>query len=99
MSVRLTWDEAKRRANLARHGLDFADAWWVLESRYRLDAQVMRGGEMRTLSFSYVVDRLAVLALVHLPREEAVRIVSFRHASAAEMETYRDWIEKEAPGA
>jgi len=37
METRLTWDEAKRRINLHRHGLDFADAGEVLNSRYRLD--------------------------------------------------------------
>lgn len=95
--MRLTWDEAKCRANLAKHGLDFADAAWVLESRYRLDVLLVRNGETRTLSFSYVVDRLAVLSLVHLPREDAVRIVSFRYASEVEAETYYEWIEQEAP--
>ena len=27
--MRYVWDERKRRANLKRHGLDFADAWTV----------------------------------------------------------------------
>jgi uncharacterized DUF497 family protein len=39
MEVPLIWDEAKRLANLRKHGLDFADAGEVLESRYRLDVQ------------------------------------------------------------
>jgi uncharacterized DUF497 family protein len=99
MSTRLIWDEAKREANLARHGLDFADAWWVLESRYRLDALKEHGGEARIQSFAYVVDRLAVLSLVHLPREDAVRIVSYRHASEEESENYHEWLDKEAPEA
>jgi uncharacterized DUF497 family protein len=30
------WDEAKRAANLHKHGLDFADADLVLESEYDL---------------------------------------------------------------
>ena len=60
------WDEAKRKANLAKHGLDFADAVWVLDSRYRLDMAAVRGGERRTQSLSYVMDRLAVLSLIHL---------------------------------
>jgi len=28
------WDEAKRRSNLRKHGLDFVDAGVMLESRY-----------------------------------------------------------------
>lgn len=97
MGDRLTWDEAKRQANLAKHGLDFKDAAWVLDSRYRLDVVMARHGEVRTASFSYVMDRLAVLLLVHLPREDSVRIVSFRYASETESEKYYEWIEKDAP--
>ena len=29
--MRFTWDEAKRKANLEKHGLDFADAHRVFE--------------------------------------------------------------------
>ena len=97
MGGRLIWDEAKRQANLTKHGLDFKDAGWVLESRYRLDVIAARRGELRTASFSYVMDRLAVLVLVHVPREDAVRIVSFRYASETESEKYYEWIEKDAP--
>jgi len=93
---RLIWDEAKRQANLAKHGLDFRDAGLVLDSRYRLDLVMSRHAEMRTMSFSYVMDRLAVLLLVHVTREDAVRIVSFRYASKTESEKYYEWIEKDA---
>lgn len=76
--------------------MDFANAAWVLDSRYRLDVQVVRGGEVRVQSFSYVMDRLAVLSLVHLEREDATRIVSFRYASEEESEVYREWLEEDA---
>ncbi|MDP2904321.1 MAG: BrnT family toxin [Methylovulum sp.] len=81
MKNKLTWDENKRQANLQKHGLDFADAGEVLGSRYRLDLTVVRNGGQRLQSFSYVMDRLAVLSLVHLERDNAVRIISFREAS------------------
>ena len=45
MGSRYTWDEAKRRSNLAKHGLDFANADMVLSSRYRLDIPVVRTNE------------------------------------------------------
>jgi uncharacterized DUF497 family protein len=45
MSRLLIWDEAKRNVNLQKHGLDFADACEVLESRYRLDIDAIRDGE------------------------------------------------------
>jgi len=45
MNARILWDEAKREANLHKHGLDFADAVLVLDSPYRLDVECVRGGE------------------------------------------------------
>jgi len=95
MATRLIWDEAKRASNLAKHGLDFADAWWVLDSAYRLDVEVLRGDEVRVQSFSYVADVLAVLTVVHTARGGAVRVISFRPASGEEREAYHDWLESE----
>ena len=47
MEIKLEWDEAKRYLNLIKHGLDFADAGEVLDSRFRLDIKVVRSGELR----------------------------------------------------
>jgi len=93
--MKLEWDETKRRSNLLKHGLDFADAQEILESRYRLDLYEMRGTELRTQSFSYVMDRLAVLTMIHVPRDSNVRIVSFRYASEQESKEYYDWLQQE----
>lgn len=95
MKLRLEWDESKRSANLAKHGLDFADAALVLKSRYRWDVPVIRKHEERTLSFSYVMNRLAVLTVVHADRSGVVRIISFRPASELETEAYYDWLAQE----
>ncbi|MGZ5028668.1 MAG: BrnT family toxin [Methylobacter sp.] len=76
MKKKLTWDETKRQANLQKHGLDFTDAGEALKSRYRLDLMVERNGEQRLQSFSYVMNRLAVLSLVHLDRNNMVRVAS-----------------------
>jgi uncharacterized protein (DUF4415 family) len=81
MEVPLIWDEAKRLANLRKHGLDFADAGEVLESRYRLDVQELREGELRVLSISYALGFLAVLTVVHTDRDGMARVISFRRAS------------------
>jgi uncharacterized DUF497 family protein len=76
--MKLEWDENKRRGNLLKHGLDFADAGEVLESRYRMDRAIVRGGELRFQSFSYVMQHLAVLTVVHAERDDSIRIISFR---------------------
>ena len=91
----LTWDEVKREANRQKHGLDFARAHDVLDSRFRLDIEVERGLEQRVLSMSYVRGMLAVLVVVHTPRGESRRIISFRRASREVREVYHEWLENE----
>ena len=93
MSTHILWDEAKRQANLDKHGLDFLDAVMVLESPYRLDIESVRSSEQRTQSFAYVFDVLAVLTVVHVTREDVMRIVSFRPASEEERSVYHGWLE------
>jgi len=95
MEIKLIWDEAKRRSNLAKHGLDFEDAGEVLESRFRLDIAMLRGGESRMQSVSYALGFLAVLTVVYTEREGATRVISFRPASSKEREVYDAWLENE----
>lgn len=95
MKSKLIWDETKRQTNALKHGLDFANANEVLESRYRWDIELLRNGEMRTQSISYVMGVLAVLTVVHTEREGATRIISFRTASQNEREAYYDWLDNE----
>jgi uncharacterized protein len=91
----VVWDEAKRSANLAKHGLDFLDAAWVLDSPYRLDVDSLRAGEWRTQSFAYVFEVLAVLTVVHASRDGALRLISFRPASEVERSVYHEWLEND----
>jgi uncharacterized protein len=95
MDAKLTWNETKRQINLQKHGLDFALAGVVLDSRYRLDIPVVRDNEPRTLSMSYAMGFLAVLTVVHTARDATIRIISFRRASREEREAYLVWIENE----
>jgi len=95
MDGKLIWDEAKRQSNLLKHGLDFADAPEVLDSRYRLDISIVRGGELRMQSISYALGFLAVLTVVHTERDDATRVISFRHASNEEREVYDAWLQDE----
>lgn len=95
MNTRYEWDETKRAANREKHGLDFLDAVMVLESRYRMDVESVRQGEPRIQSFAYVFDVLMVLTVVHLPRGDGQRIISFRPASIEEKKVYHDWLEND----
>ena len=46
-------------------------------------------------SFSYVAEVLAVLTVVHVEREDALRVISLRPASKVESEVYLEWLESE----
>ena len=89
-----TWNDAKRALNLSKHQLDFADAAMVLGNPYPLDVVSVRHGQEREQSFAFVVERLAVLTVVHWPGEQP-HIISFRPASRVERETYHDWLEND----
>ena len=85
----------KKQTNLDKHGLDFVDAIAVLDSPYRLDVKSVRNLELRTQAFAYVFDVLAVLTVVYVLRQSAMRINSFRAASEIERSAYHDWLEKD----
>ena len=74
METKLVWNEAKRYSNLIKHGLDFADAGEVLDSRFRLDIEIVRSGELRLQSVSYA---LGFLTVVHTERDGAAHVISF----------------------
>jgi uncharacterized DUF497 family protein len=79
----LTWDEPKRRANLVKHGLDFADA-----ERFEMDtALVMPSRAGRYIAIGLLDD--TVIAIVIKPLGiEATAIISMRPASRRERMLY-----------
>jgi len=93
--MHILWDPKKQQTNLDKHGLDFVDAVAVLDSPYRLDVPCVRNRELRTQSLAYVFDELAVLTVVHVSRENSMRIISFRAASEIERIAYHDWLEND----
>jgi len=93
LKTRFVWDDVKRESNLRKHGLDFLDAAWVLDSPYRLDVESPRDSDDRIQSFAYVFEVLTVLTVVHQDRDRSVRIISFRPASTVEREVYHEWLE------
>jgi uncharacterized DUF497 family protein len=82
------WDEKKREANLAKHGLDFGDAHLVFESPEKVTVQSSTTLEARTMDFVMVEAADTVLALVYVERGEDIRVISFRRASRRERMRY-----------
>jgi uncharacterized DUF497 family protein len=81
------WDEAKRAANLARHGVDFAAVVRFDWDNAQLTADIRRDyGELRYIAVGRIGPRLHVL--VFAPRAELIRIISLRKANAREVRRY-----------
>lgn len=80
------WDEAKRRANVEKHGIDFPRTTDALKGP-RLDMRSERNGELRTLAIC--PDTLRLIAVVFIMRGEVRRIISARAAHDNEQRKYR----------
>ena len=91
--MRFEWDDRKRRANLARHGIDFADLTslfagstiTVLDDRYDY-------GEFRFITLGVL--NSIVIVISHTETDEVIRIISARKATRYEEESYFKKIRK-----
>ncbi len=84
------WDEAKRKRNLAKHGVDF-DAIWDFEWKvafFREDAR-RDYGETRYVAFAPIQGRL--YCCTYTQREQNKRIISLRKANEKE-----EWLYEKA---
>ena len=79
------WDESKRRANLAKHLIDFEDAIQVFDGPVIKKAQ-RRNGEMRILAIGLIHE--VEIVVVYVMRGECRRIISARRAHRDERQTY-----------
>lgn len=87
MNMEFEWDEAKRRSNLAKHGVDFTDAAQVLaDARLILEDTRRDYGEQRGLAFGEMNGLLFVVAFTL--RDGAFRIISARRANSRERRFY-----------
>lgn len=81
------WDETKRIANLAKHGVDFTlvdDFAW--DSALIAPDQRFEYGEARFFAIGWIGKRLHVL--VFTPRGESVRVIGLRKANTREVTLY-----------
>jgi len=83
MSMRFLWDEAKRRANLRKHGLDFADAKAVFAD-ITLTAQDLRFDYQEQRFVTVGLLRGMVVVIAHLESPELIRVISMRKATQRE---------------
>jgi uncharacterized DUF497 family protein len=81
------WDEAKRIANLRKHGIDFLDVAIVFDGDTLIvEDDLYDYGEQRFVTFGLL--RGLVVAVVHTDRQDSIRIISVRKATKYEQKVY-----------
>ena len=81
------WDEAKRLANLIKHGVDFTETeefCWDTALETVDDRQ--RYGEERWVALGAIADRIHVM--IYTLRGKTIRIISLRKANKREVTYY-----------
>jgi uncharacterized protein len=81
------WDEAKREANIVKHGIDFVDAAAIFERPF-VEAEDRRRdyGEERYRAYGEIDNR--VIQLVYTWRGDTRRIITARRARRNERRAY-----------
>jgi uncharacterized DUF497 family protein len=81
------WDEAKRRLNLRKHRIDFADAEKIFRGlTFTAEDDRAAYGERRFLTLGLLDDQ--VVSVTHTERGDEIRIISIRKATKHEARFY-----------
>ena len=86
--MQIIYDEAKRQINLAKHGLDLADAAWVYEAPNKITLSSPREDEERLMDVALVEVMGVILVVVYVERDGKIRAISLRRASKQERKRY-----------
>lgn len=84
--MKFEFDEAKRRTNLRKHGVDFGDCPDVFAGRCRTVLDGRDYGETRYLTTGLLDD--VVIVISHTESDERIRFISARKAGRYERESY-----------
>jgi uncharacterized DUF497 family protein len=87
------WDDAKNRANIRKHGFDFADAEEMFRGFLLVRPDTREDyGEERWIGIGMIRERVAFIAFTEL-WPDIVRIISLRKADHEERKEYEKAIQ------
>ena len=87
--MQFEWDEAKNRANVDKHGIDFETAARIFDGlAFTLPDRRRNYGEERYIGIGRV--EAAVIVVDYTERRGRLRLISARPASRKERQSYRD---------
>ena len=85
--MKIDWDEAKRQANLRKHGLDFSDAEEAFSAiTHTVEDRRFSYGEQRFVTLGLLRDMVVVIT--HTEARDRIRIISMRKATRNEEALY-----------
>lgn len=85
--MKFEWDEAKRRANVRKHGIDFVGCEVVFEGfTVTVEDDRFDYGEQRFVTFGLLESR--VVAVSHTENADTIRVISIRKATKREQQNY-----------
>ena len=85
--MKIDWDEAKRQANLRKHGLDFSDAEEAFSAiTHTVEDRRFSYGEQRFVTLGLLRD--IVVVITHTEARDRIRIISMRKATRNEEALY-----------
>lgn len=85
--MEFAWNEAKRLANIRKHGIDFVDVSAVFDrDTVTVEDDRYSYTEQRFVTFGLFQGR--VVAVVHTEHNNSIRIISARKATKYEQRTY-----------
>ena len=94
-SVRFEWDEAKRKTNITKHGIDFLDVTEMFGSLMLAGTDSRKEyGETRKIGFGFIRGRLMAVAFTECA-PNLIRIISARKANTREEASYQEAIADE----
>ncbi len=87
--MKVEWDWNKAESNLAKHGVDFADAVFVLEDINAITIEDSSSNEERFITVG--LDCIGrVLVVVYTIRNDSIRLISARKATKHERKQYEN---------
>jgi uncharacterized DUF497 family protein len=85
--MKVIWDETKRRSNLRKHSMDFADAEAVFAgATFTFEDDRFDYGEQRFITLGMLKGVVVVIA--HTEQDDEIRIISMRKGTKNEQRIY-----------
>ena len=86
--MKFEWDKRKNQSNIEKHRLDFADAPKVFEAPMQVKLDERKDyGQDRWIGIGLMDMRVVVIVFTE-PKENTIRVISFRKATTDERKRY-----------